>query len=142
MSAAAVSCLTARGGAFLTGGARCRDTRQAHDGVADANGSSPGVGVRRRGAATGPVAILNYPPPEPKRKKTWQEQLEGVKTTESFKAGRKNRGPRRTIKPHISQQKSGETGTEAGPTSVNGSLNGGAPQAGPAHSRPDCLRLL
>jgi hypothetical protein len=51
---------------------------------------------RRDRISTAPRAILNLPPPEPKRKPTWQEQLSNVTNNGPSGRGRKNIGPRYT----------------------------------------------
>jgi beta-carotene isomerase len=63
---------------------------------------------RRRRATTTTRAILVQQPPEPPREPTWQERLGDFKNDGPKGVGRKNRGPRRRIVPHIKESKGSE----------------------------------
>lgn len=98
------SCSCARalaGSAFLTGGVSIDSSRKSQ--VKIANTVARRKTGRRKTTAPPTRAILVPQPPEPPRKPSWQEQLSNVTQNGPSGMGRKNRGPRRTIKPHIKQ---------------------------------------
>jgi hypothetical protein len=64
------------------------------------------AGATRTAQPAPTTAILVPGGADRPRKPTWQEQLTNVKQNGPSGTGRKNRGPRRTIKPHIAQDES------------------------------------